>query len=64
LDGGAGNDRLTGGFDPDILRGGRGRDRLVAVDGARDILDCGPGRDTAIVDRKDRVRNCERVERD
>jgi acid phosphatase type 7 len=29
----------------------------------RDIVDCGPGRDRALVDRRDRVRRCERVKR-
>jgi len=62
LDGGPGDDRLTGGYSADRLRGGAGRDRIVALDGTRDIVDCGPGRDTAIVDRRDRVsKNCERV---
>ena len=63
LDGGAGNDTITGGYDADTLAGGPGRDRLVAVDGTRDVVDCGPGRDTALVDRRDRVRGCERIER-
>ena len=63
IDGGAGGDRLTGGFDADTLRGGGGRDRIVSVDGAADRVDCGAGRDSAIVDRRDRVRNCERVDR-
>jgi len=64
LDGGPGNDRITGGYDADRLHGGPGRDAIVAVDGRRDRVDCGPGRDTALVDRIDRVRNCERVRRD
>jgi Ca2+-binding RTX toxin-like protein len=64
LSGGPGNDTLTGGFDADTMDGGPGRDRLVAVDGSRDRVDCGAGRDdTAIVDRRDSVRNCEHVQR-
>jgi hypothetical protein len=62
LDGGAGNDRLTGGFDRDRMSGGAGNDRIVSVDGKRDTVDCGAGRDVATVDRRDSVRrNCERV---
>jgi hypothetical protein len=34
---------------------------ISAVDGRRDHVDCGPGRDTALVDRFDRVIGCERV---
>ena len=63
LRGGAGNDQLNGGFDPDRLQGGPGADRLIARSGGKDVVDCGPGRDTAIVDRADTVRGCERVSR-
>jgi len=64
LRGHAGDDRLDGGPGRDVLRGGSGDDRLSARDGARDVVDCGPGRrDRAIVDRRDRVTGCERVSR-
>ena len=63
LSGGAGADRLNGGIGGDELHGGAGRDRLTIVDGTRDTLDCGDGRDTAIVDSHDRTRGCERVTR-
>jgi len=59
--GGAGADRLTGGSGRDRFHGGGGRDVIDARDGARESVDCGPGRDTARVDRRDRVRGCERV---
>jgi len=58
-----GNDRIKAGPGRDCLLGGRGRDRLHAADGRRDMVRCGRGRDVAIVDRKDRVRHCERVVR-
>jgi hypothetical protein len=70
LRGGAGNDILYGGGGRDVLDGGAGRDRLFgglgddtlkARDGKRDLVDCGPGRDTAYVDRFDRLSGCERV---
>lgn len=64
IDGGAGDDTLTGGTGRDTIHGGTGNDRINARDGERDIVDCGPGRDVAIVDREDVVRNCERVVRD
>jgi hypothetical protein len=43
--------------------GGAGFDRLFAFDGRRDDeVNCGPGFDVAIVDRRDPVsRNCEVV---
>jgi subtilase family protein/hemolysin type calcium-binding protein len=65
--GGRGMDRLRGGRGRDRLRGGAGADRLSARGGARgsapDVVDCGPGRDVARVDRRDRVRRCEKVRR-
>jgi hypothetical protein len=72
LDGGSGNDRLLGGPGKDHLVGGSGKDRLdggsgndviSARDGRRDVVRCGPGRDSATVDRTDDVRGCERVHR-
>jgi Fibronectin type III domain/RTX calcium-binding nonapeptide repeat (4 copies)/Domain of unknown function DUF11 len=61
--GGAGNDRLIGGAGKDQLLGGAGNDRLEARDHARDVVNCGPGKDTAVVDRVDVVRGCELVRR-
>jgi dipeptidyl aminopeptidase/acylaminoacyl peptidase len=63
LIGGEGSDHLFGGFGSDRLAGGRGDDVLVAVDGGRDRVSCGPGHDFARVDRRDRVTaDCEDVE--
>jgi Ca2+-binding RTX toxin-like protein len=44
LDGGEGNDRLTGARGPNVLVGGRGDDRLTGSSG-RDLLICGWGAD-------------------
>ena len=63
LTGGAGKDLLVGGGGSDRIRGGGGSDRILARDGKRDIVSCGPGRDSAVVDRRDRVSSCERVKR-
>ena len=63
LYGGRGNDVLDGGPGADRLFGGPGNDTLRARDGRRDLVDCGPGRDVAIVDRVDRVSGCEVVRR-
>jgi hypothetical protein len=61
--GGPGNDRLTGGAGRDNLRGDAGSDLLNARDGKADRVDCGPGKDKAVVDAIDRpVRGCERVD--
>jgi len=58
----AGNDRIRAGSGgPDCLIGSSGGDRLRAVNRKRDVVSCGPGRDRAVVDRKDRIRGCERV---
>ena len=70
IEGGRGNDRVTGGGGPDEITGGPGRDRLFggagrdfikSRDSARDMVRCGPGRDRATADRRDRVRGCERI---
>lgn len=70
LFGGKGNDLLLGGPGADRLTGGPGRDRLFgnagpdvirAIDGKRDLVNCGPGKDRAFVDRIDRVVNCESI---
>ena len=64
LNGFAGNDTLIGGGGKDTLRGGFGNDVIRARDGRRDVVDCGPGRDVAYVDRLDKVsKNCEAVRR-
>lgn len=63
LYGGAGNDTLIGGTGKDTIYGGPGTDTILAVDGQRDVVDCGPGRDTATADRKDVLHNCEKVVR-
>jgi hypothetical protein len=60
--GGAGNDVITGGGGADRLWGGRGSDTINAVDGERDYIDCGPGADRAVVDKFDKVVNCEVID--
>lgn len=62
LDGGRGNDVITGGAGADRIFGGPGSDWIDAADGERDVVDCGPGADHAIVDAVDIVHNCESVE--
>lgn len=61
--GGAGNDTIVGGPGRNSYSGGAGNDKLTAVNRIRETVDCGAGRDTARVDRVDRVKGCERVRR-
>jgi Tol biopolymer transport system component len=62
--GGAGDDWIDGGSGMDRLAGGSGDDVLQAHDGARDIVDGGPGRDAATVDKKlDKVTRVEELKR-
>jgi Ca2+-binding RTX toxin-like protein len=62
--GGSGNDEIRGGSGRDHIDAGRGNDIVDARDRKRDTIDCGAGRkDVAIVDKVDRVKNCERVKR-
>jgi hemolysin type calcium-binding protein len=61
--GGPGNDRLSGDAGRDDLRGEAGNDLLSARDGRADRIDCGPGRDRAVVDAIDApVRGCEQID--
>lgn len=62
IEGGGGADVLTGGAGRELISGGTGDDRILVRDGARDVVYCGPGRDTVVVDALDSVaRDCERV---
>jgi Ca2+-binding RTX toxin-like protein len=56
-----GADRIDGRGGADCLWGGSGADLVRSRDGVRDWVDCGAGRDRAVVDRVDRVVHCERV---
>jgi Ca2+-binding RTX toxin-like protein len=57
----SGDDRITGTGAEDRLSGGSGRDVIRARDGAADTVACGRGADVARVERRDRVRGCERL---
>jgi hypothetical protein len=43
--------------------GGAGNDTIQAKDGARDTIDCGPGKDSVAADKTDVVKRCESVRR-
>ena len=58
-----GNDALRGRRGPDVICGLAGNDVIYARDGARDVIDGGPGVDTAYVDRFDLVQSVEHVHR-
>ena len=64
LTGSSGNDTLSGGSGKNTYSGGSGKDTINARNKVRETIDCGTGRDVAVVDRRDKVkRNCERVKR-
>jgi Ca2+-binding RTX toxin-like protein len=63
LTAGQGNDTIEGGAGNDMLNGGNGDDTIRARDGFADLVNCGPGNDTAEVDTLDRVEDCETVNR-
>ena len=66
--GGAGRDDIRDGNhgDPDVdqIFGGKGADRIDVREGdnSRDVVDCGPGTDTVLLDETDTVTNCETVD--
>lgn len=64
--GGPGADDVTGGNGADGMFGGDGNDIIDSFDQTKDLeVDCGPGRDIAYVDRKDRrgkiIEDCEQI---
>ncbi|MFL5780633.1 MAG: calcium-binding protein [Thermoleophilaceae bacterium] len=61
LTGGPGADRLSGGTGWDVFRGGPGDDTILAADGRGEQVWCGPGHDTARLDRFDHPHGCEHV---
>jgi Ca2+-binding RTX toxin-like protein len=69
ITGGPGRDTILGDRDPACEFGpifgscttGTGNDVIHARDGAADSIDCGPGADTAFVDRSDTTSRCERI---
>jgi hypothetical protein len=72
VEGGPGRDRIQTGAGWDLVRAGPGADRVYAgrsrdvvdaADGERDVVDCGPGRDSVLADRFDRLVSCEGVRR-
>ena len=65
VEGGDGDDLLRderGDHAPDVLIGGEGHDVIRSVDLGADRVECGPGYDVAIVDRRDTVTECDRIE--
>jgi phospholipase C len=64
LTGGAGNDKLSGGSGTNSYSGGSGNDTINARNGKKETVDCGSGKkDVATVDKKDKVKGCEKVKR-
>jgi Ca2+-binding RTX toxin-like protein len=61
LKGGPGDDVISGGPGQDRITGGPGKDRINAADGARDVVNCGPGNDSVKADKSDSLRGCERI---
>lgn len=58
-----GDDCLIGGPGRDTVDAGAGNDVVTAKDGTAETVRCGPGTDTVIADRSDRLIACERVSR-
>jgi Ca2+-binding RTX toxin-like protein len=63
LRGGLANDTIDGRGGVDVLNGFDGDDQLLARDGGFDLVLCGVGTDSAVVDAADDVRDCESVDR-
>jgi hypothetical protein len=62
--GGAGEDRLTGGPNSDVINGENGDDRVFSNEGIPDTVLCGNGTDTVFADLKDTATaDCESVQK-
>ncbi len=61
LTGGSGADTLVGGPGTNAYDAGSGKDVVDASNGRAESVRCGSGKDTARVDKRDRVSGCERV---
>ncbi|HEY1594001.1 MAG TPA: hypothetical protein VGF74_01295 [Thermoleophilaceae bacterium] len=61
LKGGPGDDVISGGPGQDRISGGAGKDHINAADGARDVVNCGPGNDSGKADKSDSLHGCERI---
>lgn len=58
---GAGQDLGDGGGGSDAIITGKGRDLIRAMDGERDDVHCGADADRAVLDRVDRLHDCDRI---
>ncbi len=56
-------DAFKGGGGPDQIRTRGGKDKVRVLRGGIDRVDCGTGKDVAIADPTDRIKNCEKVRR-
>jgi hypothetical protein len=64
LSGGNGNDKLSGSKEVNKYSGGAGNDTINAKNGKKETIDCGTGKkDSATVDKADKVKGCEKVKR-
>jgi hypothetical protein len=63
LTGGPGNDTISPGSGRDVVDAGGGNDTINSVDGVKETIDCGTGKDTVRADRRDRLKHCEKVTR-
>jgi Ca2+-binding RTX toxin-like protein len=64
LEGGGGDDVLSGGTGTDFIDAGSGNDTVIALGGGTDGVKCGPGNDVLVADTSDRTRtpsDCEQV---
>ena len=62
--GGAGSDDVGAGAGKSlVIRAGAGNDKVNAKNRKREFVDCGAGRDVATVDKRDRLRGCEKRKR-
>ena len=60
IDGGGGDDSIVDGGGDDRVLAGAGNDAITSFDANSDVVDCGPGSDTATADSSDILIGCEK----
>jgi Ca2+-binding RTX toxin-like protein len=63
VEGEDGNDEMDDGPGKSEIDGGADKDKVTSTEGGGDKIDCGPGRDRAVVHKKDKVKSCEKLKR-
>jgi len=63
VEGDDGNDKIVDFLGKSEIDAGGDKDSIKSTEGGEDKIDCGTGRDKAVVHKKDKVKSCEKLKR-